>query len=113
MRSALNDETINLKSIVLYLQSLSSEQREYFAEVITLVKLILVMPATNATSERSFSALRKLKTCLCATETQQRLNWCMVLHVHKYRTDKLDISDLAKQFVSQNASRVHIFGSFV
>ena len=113
MRSALNDETINLKSIVLYLQSLSSEQREYFAEVITLVKFILVTPATNATSERSFSALRKLKTCLCATETQQRLNWCIVLHVHKYRTDKLEISDLVKQFVSQNASRVHIFGSFV
>ena len=77
MRSALNDETINLKSIVLYLPSLSSEQQEYFAEVITLVKLILVMPATNATSERCFSALRRLKMWLRTTETQQRLNWCI------------------------------------
>ena len=113
LRSAMKDEDINLKSILLYLQSLSSEQREYFAEVIKLVKLILVMPATNATSERSFSALRRLKTWLRATEAQQRLNWCMVLHVHKDRTDKLEIADLANEFVSRNASRMHIFGSFV
>ena len=113
LRSAMKDEDINLKSILLYLQSLSSEQREYFAEVIKLVKLILVMPATNATSERSFSALRRLKTWLRAVEAQQRLNWCMVLHVHKDRTDKLEIADLANEFVSRNASRMHIFGSFV
>ena len=62
--------------------------------------LILVMPATNATSERSFSALCRLKTWLRATDTQQRLNWCMVLHAHKDRTDKLEITDLAKEMCS-------------
>ena len=64
-------------------------------------------------SKRSFSALRRLKTWLRATEAQQRLNWCMVLHVHKDRTDKLEIADLANEFVSRNAGLMHIFGSYV
>ena len=71
------------------------------------------MSATNATNERSFSALRRLKTWLRATEVQQRLNWCMLLHVHKDRTDKLNIANIANEFVSRNASRLQIFGMFV
>ena len=37
------------------------------SEVCALGKLILVMPATNAVSERSFSALKPVKTYLRAT----------------------------------------------
>ena len=62
------------------------------------MKLILVMPATNATSERSFSALRRLKTWLRTTTSQARLNWCMLLHVHKERTDSLSLEELVNEF---------------
>ena len=41
------------------------------------------MPATNAVSERSFSALCRLKIWLCTTATQPRLNWCMLLHIKR------------------------------
>ena len=37
------------------------------------MKLLLVMPATNATLERSFSALRRIKSYLQATMSQERL----------------------------------------
>jgi hypothetical protein len=40
------------------------EARSVLSEVVKLVRLILVMPATNATSERSFSALKRVKTYL-------------------------------------------------
>ena len=39
-----------------------------------LVKLILVMPATNALSERSYSALRRIKNYLRSTMTQEWMN---------------------------------------
>ncbi|KAI6658146.1 Zinc finger MYM-type protein 1-like [Oopsacas minuta] len=52
----------DLSSIIAYLKSLNSTEKSFFSEVIEIVKLILVMPATNATSERSFSALHRLKT---------------------------------------------------
>ena len=38
--------------------------KDQFNEVFTIVKLFLVMPAANSASERSFSALRRVKTYL-------------------------------------------------
>ncbi len=53
----------------------------------------LVMPATNATSERSFSALQHIKDYLRATMKQERLNHLLVLYVHKELTDSLNLKD--------------------
>ena len=39
------------------------------AQVHKLVTLILIMPATNAVSERSFSFLKRIKTHLSSTTT--------------------------------------------
>ena len=66
------------------------------------------MPATNATSERSFSALRRVKTWLRSTTSQVRLNWCMLLHVHKNRTDSLPLSTIANEFITRNDSRLNL-----
>ena len=45
------------------------------------MKLVLVMAATNTTSERSFSALHRVKNYLSSTMSKQRLNNLMMLHV--------------------------------
>ena len=82
------------------------------AEVCTVLKLILVMPASNATSERSFSALRRIKTYLCSTMGQERLNNLMLLHIHKELTDDLDLKDVATDFISGSEHRLSIFGKF-
>ena len=74
---------MKLKSIIHFLQQLNSAQHQLQTEVLKLAKFILVMPATNAASERTFSALRRLKTWLRSTMHQALLNWCMILHVHK------------------------------
>ena len=50
-------------------------------------KLLLVMPAANAARERSFSALKRVKAYLRATTGDARLNYLMMLHVHRGRTD--------------------------
>ena len=67
-----------------HFQHLSSAEKELLCEVVHVLKNILVMPSTNCTSERSFSALRRLKTYLRSTMSQERLNnSLMVSHVHK------------------------------
>ena len=66
-----------------YFQELSSAQRILLSQVCRLLQLVLVMPATNATSERSFSALRRVKSYLRSTMGQERLNSLLMLHVHK------------------------------
>ena len=54
--------------------------RAIYSEIVTIVRILLVIPVTNATSER-FSAPRRVKTCLRSTMTQTRLNSIMSLHV--------------------------------
>ena len=71
-------------------------------------QLLLVMPETNATSERSFSALRRIKTYLRSTMSQARLNHLMVLHYHQDFTDSLDIKLVANDFISAHESRMKI-----
>ena len=83
------------------------------SNAVTLVKLILVMPATNATSERCFSALRRVKTYLRGTMRQDRLNYAMMLHSHKNRTDNLNLINVANDFVTEkNDHRLNVFGRF-
>ena len=102
----------NLQSVVSHLKSMNIVERVFYSDVIKVVKLFLVMPATNALSERSFSCLRRIKTWLRSTCGQVRLYSCMTLHVHKTRTDSMSMSRIANEFNERNNSRVHIFGRF-
>ena len=86
--------------IIKSLSQLSSAQRLAFSNVWVLMKILLVMPATNASSEHSFSGLRRIKTYLRTTMTQKRLNDLMVLNIHKEKTDLLNLAVVAKEFVS-------------
>ena len=74
-------------------------------QVSKLMQIILVMPATNASSERSFSALRRVKSYLRSTMLQERLNYLMLLHVHKDRTDKLCLKTAINEFVQDSPHR--------
>ena len=76
-----------LKSLVRYFQTLSPVERQFYDMVMSLTKIILIMPATNAISERSFSTHRRMKTWLRSTMNQKRLNWCMILHIHNDDTN--------------------------
>ncbi|KAF3859139.1 hypothetical protein F7725_021538 [Dissostichus mawsoni] len=62
-----------------------------FSEVDKLLRLYLTVPMSNATAERSFSSLRRLKTFLRSTMSERRLNHLLFLHIHKDLTDGLDL----------------------
>lgn len=75
--------SLNIFDIKDYVLSLSQTERCLITEVITVLALIIVVPSTNVISERSFSALCRVKTYLRSTMGQQRLNHLLLLHVHK------------------------------
>jgi hypothetical protein len=76
----------------------------------TLLRLFFVLPASVASAERSFSAMRRMKTYLRSTMTSERLNSVMVLHVNKELTDALRVSDIMREFISFNDTRKDTFG---
>ena len=92
------DEYATIHDIILIVQDMSPSQKVLFKEVIKLITLILVLPATNAVSERSFSAMRHTKSYLRTTMTQQRFNSIMLLHINKDYTDKIDLNVLCNEF---------------
>ena len=106
------DANIILSAICTYLQKLSPGMKSLLSQVIRLAKLVLVAAATNATSERSFSAMRRAKSYLQSTMGQQRLNNIMVLHVHKERTDKLNLITVTNEFADGSETRLARFGRF-
>ena len=101
-----------IRDIIKYVRNLTQMQKDLLSDICTVIKLILVMPATNAVSERSFNALRRVKTYLRATMTQKRLNHLIILHVHKDLTDKLNLNDIGNDFVGQSEHLLALFGSF-
>ena len=109
-RTTPTTDHLTIFDIKQFFLSLSPAQRELLSEVCVIVKLILVMPATNSTSERSFSALRRVKNYLRSSMSQQRLNNLMVLHVHKDISDQLNLEDVAKDFIGESEHRLKIFG---
>ena len=86
--------------------------KNMFSEVHSFLLLFLTLPVTSATAERTFSVLRRLKTYLRSTMSQERLHNVMLPHVYKDVVDCLDLSDIAQKFCSSNERRSAFFGQF-
>ena len=71
---------------------------------IILLKLYLVLPATNAISERSASSMLRIKNWLRSAMSQKRLNHRMLLSIHK--------KNVANVFCEANEERRRTFGIF-
>ena len=102
----------SVRSLAQILTSSKVGVTSLFSEVSALVRLFMTLPVTTATAERSFSTLRRLKTYLRSTMTQQRLNNVLMTHCHKSVTDNIDIEAVAKMFICVNETRMRFFGSF-
>ena len=94
-------------------QTLSKSQKTMYQDIITLIKLIMLAPASNANSERVFSSLRRIKTYLRSTMNQERLENLMVLTVHKEILDNLEIVQAAETFTKASVRRIRNFGTFL
>ena len=76
------------------------------------IQIILVSPATNAISERSFSKLKLLKTHLRASCGDSRLCHLMVCAIHNELAMEIPLDMLANKFVADIESRYSVFGKF-
>ena len=105
-------EVTDIHMVVKKFQKMSAGMRAHFSEVVILIKLLLIAPATNAVSERSCSTLRRIKTYLRTTMTQNRMNNTIILNTHKEELDKLDMIQVANEFCRECDERKNVFGKF-
>lgn len=48
----------------------------------TLLKMLITLPSSGATAERSFFTLKRIKTYWSSTTTEERLNGLSLLNIH-------------------------------
>ena len=107
-----NDKKVTIHDAIKCLQSFASSQRLLLKQVCRVGRLLLVMPVMNATSELSFSVLRRLKSYSRNTKSQMRLNHIMILSIYKKFVDELDLYAVANEFVGGGENRLCLLGTF-
>ena len=107
-------QTINsvttLRTLCDLMNSMESS-KTMLSEVFQLLRIILTIPITSATAERTFSTMRRLKNFLRSTMSQTLFNNLKLLHVHKDKTDQIDLHNIANQFINVNSRRKNFFGN--
>jgi hypothetical protein len=104
-------QSVTLVDVFRVFQSSSVAKQQLFSEVKKLVTLLLLLPATNAGSERAFSTLRRVKSYTRSTMLQSRLNHVMLAVTHRSLiTDQL-VQTVMKQFIQKTQQRMNLFSS--
>ena len=95
-----------LLDLLRYLHS--SRLHEIFPNVSVALRVLLTIPVTGASGERSFSKLKLIKTYLRASVKQDRLNGLALLSIENAVASELDYSSVIEKFASLKARRVRI-----
>lgn len=101
---------VTVQNVASCLTELQPQTRAMFSEAEKLIELCLCLPISVASSERTFSALRLLKTWIRSTMTQKRLTHLSLMHAHTAILNSLDIRSLMRDFISTNPERTSTFG---
>ena len=72
--------------------------KEAFHDLFRLCKIVVTIPATSASAERSFPALKGIKTYLRSTMTHDRISNLGELSIERRRSGHLDMEEFVDIF---------------
>ncbi|KAL4562421.1 hypothetical protein LXL04_034624 [Taraxacum kok-saghyz] len=81
------------------------KKMDMFPNVMIAHKILLTVPVTVASVERSFSKLKLLKSYLRSTMSQERLNGLAIMSIESQLLESLDYHKIIDVFASKNARR--------
>lgn len=79
-----------------------------FPYVDIALRMFLCTLASNCSTERSFSTLRRIKNYLRSSISEERLNSLAVLNIENNITKHLDYTDIITQFASKQARKKNL-----
>ena len=80
-----------------------------FPNALIAYSILLTIPVTVASAERSFSKLKLLKTYMRSTMTQERLNGLATIALENDVLEKIKYENIIEDFISKNTRRMMIF----
>ena len=84
--------------------SISLCNKDLYPNVRACLSMLLAMPVSTATAERSFSTMRRVKTYLRSTMTSNRLSGLGLLNI--YRERDIDIGAVVDTFARRKERRL-------
>ena len=85
-------------------RTLEEMNEHLYPNIATILRILLLIPVTSASVERSNSSLKFIKTPLRATMGEERLNALMLLFVHK--DIHIDINKIIDLFANRHPRRM-------
>ena len=76
-----------------------------FSNILVVYRILLTVPVTVASAERSFSKLKLFKNYLRSTMSQERLNGLAMCTIERAILDTIDLNTILDDFASRNARR--------
>ncbi|KYM96678.1 Zinc finger MYM-type protein 1 [Cyphomyrmex costatus] len=81
---------------------------EMLPNLTVVLRIFLTISVSVATCERSFSKLKLIKTYLCSTMSQMRLNGLALLSIERDLTKDMKFTDVIKEFASTKVRKIRI-----
>ena len=103
VRNCLSKETKKAIEVLDYIKMMDC----CFPNVWIAYRILLTIPITVASAERSFSKLKLIKSFLRSTMSQERLNGLAIISIKKDLVSKLEYKNLINDFTSQKARKVN------
>ena len=85
---------------------LLAQMKDAFPIVLEVLQLAMTFPVTSASSERSFSALKKIKTCLRSKMHQERLCNLSILSIERSLSKSLNLEEVIDKFDELHPRRI-------
>ncbi|XP_045830795.1 zinc finger MYM-type protein 1-like [Trifolium pratense] len=104
LREMLPAEEIGPIGILKFLKGMNC-----FPNTTIAYRILLTIPVTVASAERSFSKLKLLKSYLRSTMLQERLNGLALIAIENDLLENIQYEDLVDEFASKNARRGAFF----
>ena len=80
---------------------------ESFPNACLVFRILLTIPITVASAERSFSKLKSIKSYLRSTMSEERLNGLVILSIENEMLVELECKNLINNFASQKARKIN------
>ncbi|XP_060860667.1 uncharacterized protein LOC132938028 [Metopolophium dirhodum] len=103
--SSLPDFIKDAKQLIKYI--IENNLQEIYPNVYITVRIMLTIPVSTASAERSFSKLKIIKNYLRNTMTQERLSALAVLSIETKIANNLNYEDILKTFSEAKSRKVH------
>ena len=104
LENIVDKKRVGIKEAIKIISSLNASRKLLVAELLKLIKLILLVPTTNAVSKRSRKTLCRVKIYLRSSMIQELVSSCLIVTTYKNQVDKLKLIEVASLFFQKSTS---------